>query len=183
MKPQSILNQSIIKLLVALALASLCCVQAAARGHLRINAIRADFIQSITDVDGLRRVSSGYIVARRPQSIKWVYLTPHKKYIYINSDTTTIYSPRLSQAIVQKTYNLNILNILTKASNKNGFKRTYNGITYNLIMKNRLPYILHYKDKLDNKISLTFSNVRINKEVEDHTFSFTPSGDVEVLSE
>ncbi|MEA3512781.1 MAG: LolA-like outer membrane lipoprotein chaperone [Campylobacterota bacterium] len=144
------------------------------------NSFQAIFKQSIVNNSGNEVVYKGTIKIKRPNSMLWLYKDPIEKYVYILKQNVTIIEPELEQAIVTKLENeLNIIQLLNEAKKiKNNLYKSelFNKEYFLTIKENKLTKI-EYKDELENNVTISFTNILINKIINDKQFKFIiPSG-------
>ncbi|PAF50606.1 LolA-like outer membrane lipoprotein chaperone [Helicobacter sp. 13S00477-4] len=151
-----------------------------------IQSFRSDFSQIIESQEGRKVSYSGNIEAKAPNLVKWTYLKPLKKEIFIRGEDVVIYEPSLYQATIshlkQKT---DFLSILKKATlQKDGRYRSDIGHnSYFLTLKNGKPYSLEFIDELENKIYIEFKKVLINSNINDKDFIFIPKEGIDIIQQ
>ncbi|GAA7500544.1 LolA-like outer membrane lipoprotein chaperone [Helicobacter pylori] len=119
----------------------------------------------------------GVLKAKAPSWALWVYEKPLKKEIYMNDKEVVIYEPNLFQATItplkEKTDFFTILKHLKKQDD-GSFKTTINKTTYRLVFKDGKPFLLEFKDEMNNLVTITFSQTEINPTIADEIFVFKP---------
>ncbi|WP_104741286.1 LolA-like outer membrane lipoprotein chaperone [Helicobacter suis] len=129
-------------------------------------------------------VYEGEVLAKAPFYAKWVYNKPTPKEVYMQNKQVIIYEPKLLQAIFTKlTKDLNFFAILQKAKlQKDGrYKAKINQTTYYLTLEKGLPIQLDFIDNLQEKVRITFSDVRVNIPLGSALFEFTPPKGVDII--
>ncbi len=119
----------------------------------------------------------GILKAKAPNWALWVYEKPLKKEIYMNDKEVVVYEPNLFQATItplkDKTDFFTILKRLKKQDD-GSFKTTINKTTYRLVFKDGKPFLLEFKDEMNNLVTITFSQAEINPTIADEIFIFKP---------
>ncbi|AFI06113.1 LolA-like outer membrane lipoprotein chaperone [Helicobacter cetorum] len=122
-------------------------------------------------------VYHGVLKAKAPNLALWIYEKPLKKEIYMNAKEVVIYEPSLFQATISKLQRkadfFSILKQLKKQPD-NSFIATIDKTTYRLVFKDGKPFVLEFKDEMDNLVKITFSQVEINPKISDAIFVFEP---------
>lgn len=99
----------------------------------------------------------------------WHYETPNLKDIYFSKTRVVIIEPELEQAIVTNIQDTpNVLEILknAKADKSGNFHANFDGVDYEISLKSGILSKISYNDKLDNKITINFSQVRKNGQIQ-----------------
>ncbi len=149
-----------------------------------IKSLEADFIQEIKGERGaIPVVYKGKIYAA-DNKVKWVYVMPLAKEVYLEKTQAYIYEPELKQVTIGSLKeNVDFIHILNKveAVGKDKYKTQIGDITYYVIIKDSKPYELHYVDSIDNSITIRFENVKMNTPIDRNIFIFQPPDDVEYI--
>lgn len=149
-----------------------------------IHTFKAEFTQSVLNSEEKGISYQGTIEAKIPDLAKWIYTKPLKKIIFINGKKVTIYEPNLYQATISHLkHNTDFISILksAKLGEDGKYHSKIGDITYNLTMKNNKPYLIDFKDDLDNEIQIKFHNVLINKPIDNSDFEFIPNDDIDII--
>lgn len=140
-----------------------------------IQTFEANFTQTITNPSGNKVSYSGALHIQEPNLIRWQYIDPIKKFVYIKKYTIVIIEPDLEQAIVTTIdKEINILNLL-KTSEKisdNIYISTFNNTQYTLTLNNELLKKISYKDELENSVNIYFKNIKQNHTINKSIFKF-----------
>jgi outer membrane lipoprotein carrier protein len=163
-------------------LLSICCVFALDfRDKTTFEAV---FKQSIINSSNSEIIYNGKLYIKEPALVLWRYDSPVKKDVYINDDEVIIIEPELEQVIVSKLQKeLNILKILNDAKkiNSNTYETTLYDTKYFLQIKNNELEKISYKDELDNKVTISFTDIRSNHQISNKTFKYTIPSDFDIL--
>ncbi len=149
---------------------------------LNINSIESNFRQVITNEENAKVSYSGKLYAKKDTNkALWEYQTPVVKKIYYTGDgKLVIIEPELEQVIYAKLHKIpNILKLLKDAKkSKDGRLTTrFNGIDYTIKTDGDLLSSVSYIDEMQNRVTITFSNEKININIPNSKFSYTiPSG-------
>ncbi|RDU72948.1 hypothetical protein CQA66_03460 [Helicobacter aurati] len=153
-------------------------------GWLNIESLKANFRQEIKGERGATpAIYQGRFYAKE-NKVKWEYIMPLKKEVYLEKDTAFVYEPNLKQVTIGKLKeNVDFIHILkmVKKNTKGEYEATIADTKYTLIAKDSKPYLLSYKDNLDNEISITFTDVEINPVIDSQVFLLQPPDDVEYI--
>lgn len=150
---------------------------------LDFSSIRADFIQKIKGDDGVIEYS-GHLIATADSKAYWRYGNPIKKEIFVNKNKVVIYEPELKQAIISEKLNLDFLSILNSVKESNGeLISEINNQVFRVILKDKIPSKVLYKDELDNDIEITLKNVVLNEKIDYKKFQFKLPSDTEMIYE
>jgi len=149
-----------------------------------IKDFRANFTQSIEASKNKNIVYKGEIFLKRPQNILWKYSNPIKKSVYIKSSSVLVVEPDLEQVLIS-TFNkkMNFIKIFDNAKRikKNTYKAFVNKTIYIIKLKNSVPSEIKYTDKLDNKVKISFINVRKNIHIPSSTFVYKIPKDYDII--
>ena len=146
-----------------------------------INSLQANFIQNI-NTDGVNMKYEGVLYVNADSRAYWRYDKPVIKEIYINKDKITVYEPDSKQVMISNNENINFIKILRDMKqNGNHLTSILDGITFNITLKDNKPRKIEYIDKLDNKMSITLSNVSINGKIDDSIFDAKIPEDAEII--
>lgn len=140
-----------------------------------LKTFQSDFKQTIINPSNNEAIYTGTLNIKEPHFIKWHYKTPIEKLVYVKKYTVTIIEPELEQAIITRlNKEINILTLLKTAKkiNNNRYESNYNNVKYTLLFKNNLLDTISYKDELENKVDITFSNAKQNQPLSKKIFKF-----------
>lgn len=139
---------------------------------LEFKSIQSDFTQVVKSNEA-SVVYSGEFYVRADNKALWIYDEPTKKRIYFTDSHVVSVEDALEQAIVSKLENApNLAKILANAKriSENLYKADYDDVEYLITLKNAVPAVIDYKDKLENKIKITLKNVKTNQVIADEKF-------------
>ncbi len=139
--------------------------------ELSIKTYEAKFSQMITNPSGKTITYTGIIYIKAPNNMKWQYLTPVRKNIIMKDEKIIIDEPELEQAIyTQLTDEINLIELLNNPDKiDEKYKLTFTN--KNNLEPKKLTDI-QYEDELENKINISFTNIKINKEIKSFRFMF-----------
>lgn len=152
-----------------------------------LKSFSADFTQTLTSKEEAKTqviTYKGKISAKAPQRVLWEYKSPVPKEIYINSGEMIIYEPKLNQAIIKRLEeNLDIFSILKKAKKVDSthFKAKILDQEYNIIIKDGILSEINFIDSLENSVSIVFSKVQVNINLNSGIFEYKPSSEVDII--
>ena len=130
-----------------------------------ISEYSSSFTQTIINPNGQIVTYTGNLFIKQPNKMLWKYELPVKKYVYMNGTNIIIDEPELEQAIfTQMTDEINIIELInnpTKVDKK-----------YKLTFKDNLLTKITYKDDIENQVTIIFTNIKINSNIEDKIFKF-----------
>ena len=138
-----------------------------------ITNLKADFKQTIKNNSSSNISYKGTIVLNE-NNILWHYNEPIKN-VYISNSKVIIDEPELEQAIISNIdEELNLLNILkeSKKIDNKTYENTLNNIVYTIKIHEEKLQAIFYTDELENKVSIIFTNVKVNTKVDNSIFVF-----------
>ncbi|MEK9771073.1 MAG: outer membrane lipoprotein chaperone LolA [Nitrosomonadales bacterium] len=170
----------------------------------KFTSFEATFTQSVYDEDNdLIQEGFGKLNFKKPNLFKWVYLEPHKNQIISDGDLVYIYDPDLSQVIIS---NINKVNTVTpatifaqdnlndfytvqliKINNQNWYRCKAKNLENNFqqidIAFNKQDIIDEMKiiDGMKNLIKVKYSNVNLNRSIDDAYFLFNIPENTDVI--
>lgn len=143
-----------------------------------------DFEQNIVSSSENKIEYKGKVFIKSSGKILWKYETPIIKNVYIDNTMAIVDEPELEQAIFTKLEDeINIIKLLKdakKVDNEN-YISTIDGVKYSIKIKNDKIEKITYKDNLDNLVTINFSNVVINQEINDEIFKFIVPSNYDVI--
>ena len=147
-----------------------------------ITNLQANFTQTIKNNSSSIISYKGTITFNK-NNILWHYNEPEKN-VYISSSRIIIDEPELEQAIISNiNEELNLISMLkeSKKINNTTYENTLNNIVYTIkIYKNKLQAIF-YTDELGNKVSIIFTNVKININIDNSIFIFNAPSHYDII--
>ncbi len=149
-----------------------------------IKSMEADFYQEIKGERGsIPVVYQGKLYAFN-NKVKWEYTAPLKKEVYLEKNQAYIYEPELKQVTIGSLKeNVDFFHILknVKKTSNNHYETKIGDTLYFLVIKDSKPNMLMYNDSLDNYITISFKNIKINTKIDSSIFIFQPPDDVEYI--
>ncbi|WP_297809893.1 LolA-like outer membrane lipoprotein chaperone [uncultured Helicobacter sp.] len=180
--------QFYLKILLKCGIAILFCIHFSNAESLKeIESFSADFTQILYSSEANAQnqiVYKGKLQALAPSSLRWSYITPIPKEIFIEENTMIIYEPKLKQAIfTQLQENLNLLYLLKNAKKitKNYYEAVILEQKYNVFLENGIPKQIIFNDTLGNKVEILFHNAKINITIDSSIFDFNPKSEIDVI--
>ena len=143
-----------------------------------LDSFKANFSQIITSTSDNIIEYKGEVFIKKSGKILWKYKTPVEKNVYINDNFAVVDEPELEQAIFTELESeINIIKLLntSKKIDNNTYNTNIDDVDYLIKTSktdNKIEFI-NYKDKLENKVEIQFSNVVQNGEISDDIFKFT----------
>lgn len=141
-----------------------------------INTFEADFTQTITDEKNTVLAYGGHMLASKPQNVRWNYLKPVKKDIYISKFEVTIVEPEIEQVIFRKIESdFNFFRMIANAKeiNKNTYEANYKNSKFKITKNGELIESISYVDEFENRVKIIFRNQKQNQKINESIF--TPS--------
>lgn len=149
-----------------------------------IKSLESSFKQEIKGERGaVSAIYSGKLYAAN-NKVKWEYIKPLKKEVYLEKNTAYVYEPDIKQVTIGTlNENVDFINILkqVKKIKDNIYQTKIGDITYTLQIKDSKPYSLTYIDTLENNVYIVFSDVNMNAKIDESIFIFQPPDDVEYI--
>jgi outer membrane lipoprotein carrier protein len=131
---------------------------------------QAFFIQTVTSQEGDAVNYEGEVFFSKNRAL-WHYKSPNEKLIYINQESVTIIEPLLEQAVISEHNEMDKIQSLLQEWIESGQKNIeYDGITYQVVFKNKLPVSIEYKDALENKVTIKLSNIQTDNPIKHSIF-------------
>jgi outer membrane lipoprotein carrier protein len=164
------------KLIISTTLFCISCF--AANDIKNLDSFKASFLQVITSGSDNVIEYKGEVFIKKSGKILWKYKTPVVKNVYINDNFAVVDEPELEQAIfTQLESEINIIKLLNSSKKIDNNSYTTNIEDTDYMIKtsksdDKIEFI-NYKDKLENKVEIKFSNVVQNGEISDDIFKFT----------
>ncbi|MCD8212937.1 MAG: LolA-like outer membrane lipoprotein chaperone [Campylobacter sp.] len=127
---------------------------------LNFKSLQSDFTQIVFS-EGSNVTYKGKFYAKNDNTALWIYESPTPKRIYFDKQRVIVIEDELEQAVISRLDDTpNLTQILAHAEQIQPtlYKAIYDGVDYLITIKNGLPTMIDYKDKLSNKIKITLSN-------------------------
>ncbi len=141
----------------------------------KITTFEASFTQSIVNSSNKEILYTGTIKVKEPSLMLWNYNSPIEKLVYINQSKVMIVEPDLEQVIVSTLdKEINILELVQDAVkvSKDTYLTTLNDREYTIKIINKILTMIKYQDEIDNNITITFDNIKQNKQIESSVFYY-----------
>jgi len=170
---------------------------------LNFNTMRASFVQTIQNNDGLGSKSIGYLVVKRPELMLWHINEPSERILIFDRGSILIFDPDLNQVIktdIKKYQESNWIKILLGQSELNDFYDQYredsssltliryeplsNNSLMNTILltiKEDVIYSIEIKQSEMETIHIDFDEIDMNIEIKDSFFYESIPNDAEVI--
>ena len=174
-----------------------------------IESLEANFLQEITDQDGVvLETSQGFLKIKKPNKYRWVYFSPMEQEIVSNGDKIWIHDPELEQVVVRdtldsdpnmldfifedprviaKTYSIEPL--LDESDSEEKFLLTHTKEASAIFEKayvsffNRIIEEVHVITGADRTLKIRLKEVRKNTEIRAQEFEFVPAKGTDVVRE
>ncbi len=146
--------------------------------------ITTNFKQIVKNKSGSEAIYKGILKMKGNDRILWSYQTPVIKNVYINKNQVIIDEPELEQAITSSLNDeLNMAKIInnSKKVSKNTYENRLEDTTYLIIIENNILKSVSYKDELDNKVTILFTNFQKDVTISDNVFQFTIPKEYDVI--
>jgi outer membrane lipoprotein carrier protein len=152
-----------------------------------LQSFSANFKQIVHNDQNARIVYSGKLYAKKKNNqALWIYTNPIDKKIYYSSGKVVIIEPELEQAIFAKLDKVpNLITLLTKAKKigEHTYRTSFNNTQYTIIFKNGNLSEIDYKDELQNRIKILFSNQKVNLPISDQRFAYQIPSAYDILEQ
>lgn len=146
----------------------------------------ANFTQVVIDENKKELRYEGKVYAKYPNASFWSYIKPVQKEIFINKKLVTIVESDLEQVIIQNIENeIDILKLLQEAQkvSEGVYETDYMGVNYRVYIEKKLPVQIEYKDKFENKVSISFQKVDITTQRSEEEFIAKYPEDFDVIKQ
>lgn len=152
-----------------------------------IKSFSADFTQTLySNEEEMQNqiIYKGKLQALAPASVRWSYVVPIPKEVFIEEGTMILYEPKLKQAIFTRLQeNLDLLTLLKNAKKitENRYQANILEQKYDLLLENGIPKQINFQDTLGNKIEIVFENAKVNVAIDSKVFDFNPKSEIEII--
>lgn len=149
-----------------------------------VHTLKMNFKQSITYDSGKKTTYSGIIHIKKPHFIKWEYIYPMKRNIYIKKQKVTLDEPELEQVSYLKIEKkLELFKIFKQARkiSKHNYIAKAQGKEYKINYQTRLINKITFKDELENDVRMVFTKHRKNITYKNGFFTFSPPSHYDIL--
>ncbi len=137
----------------------------------------AEFSQIIINSSSKKIEYTGKIYIKEPSKIVWKYVTPIVKNVYIDKSFAIVDEPELEQAIFTSLKNeINIVKLLKNAKkiDEKNYTTTMYNTEYKITIENNRIKTIKYQDEIENDITIIFTNIKQNHEIDSKHFKFKP---------
>ena len=152
-----------------------------------LQSFSASFKQIVHNDQNTRITYSGKLYAKKQNNqALWIYTDPIDKKIYYSGGKVVIIEPELEQAIFAKLDKIpNLITLLNKAKKigEHTYRTTFNGTDYTIMFKNGDLSEIRYKDELQNKIRILFTDQKVNQPISDQRFAYQIPSDYDILEQ
>lgn len=148
-----------------------------ANDFLNFKTFEGNFNQTIINASGKEIVYKGKVFIKEPAKILWQYKNPIIKNVYVIANTAIVDEPELEQVIYTRLQSeINLLSLIKKAKkiDENSYIATLGDTQYELLFINNVLSTINYEDTLENKVSISFKEVKLNGEIPNNRFQFLP---------
>lgn len=129
-------------------------------------------------------IYKGKVSALAPSKLRWDYIAPIPKEIFIEEGTMIVYEPKLKQAIFTRLQeNMNLLFLLKNAKKitENHYETMILEQKYDVFLENGIPKQISFNDTLGNKVEIIFSDMQVNIAMDSKIFDFKPSSEIDII--
>jgi outer membrane lipoprotein carrier protein len=155
-------------------------------GALDFKTLQCDFNQTITNDENTTITYTGSFYATNQKKALWVYKTPVEKKVYFKSNKVAIFEPELEQVIITTLKSSpNITQIIKEAKqiSKDLYSTVFDDTKYFIKTKDGKISSISYKDKLENRVKITLSNVEKNTILDDALFEISIPKDFDIVTQ
>jgi outer membrane lipoprotein carrier protein len=142
-----------------------------------IKSFKADFVQSVINESNKKIEYKGKLAIKENGKVLWRYQDPIIKNVYVDNNMVIVDEPELEQAIYTTLdKGINIVKLLKDAVkvDKNKYKSRLYNKDYFLTFENNKIKKIEFKDELENRVTIKFSNIEENVKIDEKLFKFTP---------
>jgi len=152
-----------------------------------LKTISTNFTQLITNNSHNTIKYLGKMYAKKQNNLAlWIYMRPIEKKIYYRDGNIVILEPDLEQATFAKLNKVpNIITILKNAKkvSSNKLIATFNKTKYSITTNKNIVKSISYKDEMQNRVTINFSNMKVNKNIDDNLFIYEIPAGYDVLKQ
>jgi outer membrane lipoprotein carrier protein len=159
-------------------------IQLSANVFNTIKSFQASFEQTITNSSKTTITYKGEIFIKDNSKILWKYKKPIVKNVYILDNFAIIDEPELEQAIYTSLdKEINLFKILQEAKqvDENHYQATLNDMQYTVKLINNQITAISYKDELENSVTINFTHVIQNLDIDAELFQFFPPTSYDII--
>ena len=152
-----------------------------------IKTIKTSFVQKIKNTANSVIIYKGEMFAKKENNLAlWIYDKPVHKEIYYRDGDIVIIEPELEQATFAKLDKVpNIITLLKKAKkvSQNTLVTTFKDTKYTIKTDHEKIKEISYKDEMQNKVSISFINPKINTNINDSRFIYQIPAGYDILKQ
>lgn len=155
-----------------------------ANALLNVKTFESDFEQVILNATGKKIVYEGKVYIKEPAKILWKYKTPIEKNVYVITNIAIVDEPELEQVIYTKLHSeVNLLRMIRKAEKINDslYLAKIGEIEYVITIDDEVIKKVTYSDTLENQVTITFNNSKLNETIQNETFQFFPPEHYDII--
>jgi len=153
----------------------------------QLDSLESNFKQSIVNEQNSKITYSGKMYATKQNNqALWEYKSPIEKKIYYKQGNIVIIEPELEQAIFAKLSKVpNVLRLLNSAKqiSDNKLVTTFNKIKYTITTDGDKIKSINYVDEIQNRVTIEFSNQKVNSKINSTVFTYTIPDDYDILEQ
>jgi len=131
------------------------------------------FEQRIVDDQNKTITYHGQVWAKRPDKALWKYSDPIEKDVYVHGHQVVMVEPDLEQAIIKKISNdIDLFALIASAKpiGNETYKAHYADQIFTIRLKRGIIEHIEYLDPFENRVSITFTDQKQNKNIDDDKF-------------
>ena len=141
----------------------------------KLKSFNAKFVQKVTNESDKTIEYKGEVFIKNNGKVLWKYNAPIIKNVYVINNIVIVDEPELEQAIYATLEdNIDMIRLLKEAKQieENRYETKLYNTLYTIIIKDNKIESISYKDELENKILISFINIKQNIDINDNIFNF-----------
>lgn len=141
----------------------------------KLKSFEADFVQLVMNETNKTIEYKGKVFIKNNGKVLWKYKTPIIKNVFVLGNVAIVDEPELEQAIYTTLENsIDMVRLLKDAKKvkENIYETELYKVKYIISLENDKIKSLSYRDQLENKILITFSEQKQNSDISDDLFNF-----------
>ncbi len=141
---------------------------------INIHSFQSRFEQKVFNDQNRSILYKGSVYFKSPDRIRWEYLSPNRKSIYILGQKAVIIDPELEQVLIRYVKTQDILTSLNSAKkiSNNHYLAKIGKKNYHIYMKDNVLKKIIYKDDMGNRVEVLFLNPKQNEKLDDKVFEY-----------
>jgi len=147
---------------------------------------KAKFVQRVVSPEKTELKYEGRVYFKEPNFLKWEYVTPINKSVYISFDRVIVYEPELEQALIKElSSELSLKNLVERAV-KGGdgrYKSVFEKKEYFIEFKDGILSRISFIDELQNSVTIDFLEGDVKTELDKSLFIFEPEEGVDIIEQ